>query len=66
MMTFLPILYKLYRIPAKSKSEQKMIQYLTALIPKLADDIKVEVIKDNIYVTRGVAETYPCIVAHLD
>lgn len=66
MITFLPILHKLYRIPAKSKSEQKMIQYLTALIPKLADDIKVEVIKDNIYVTRGIAETYPCIVCHTD
>lgn len=66
MKTLLPILHKLYRIPAKSKNEKQMIQYISTLIEHLSDDIKVEVTNNNIYVTRGEAETYPCIVCHTD
>lgn len=60
------ILKKLYRIQSKSGLEDKMIAYLTKLIPTLAPECHLEVIDKNIYVTKGVAETYPCIACHID
>ena len=60
------ILTKLYKIQAKSGSETKMIQYLEGLLPLLGDNITIKNIKNNLYVTKGISDSYPCIVAHLD
>lgn len=60
------ILTKLYKIQAKSGSETKMIQYLEGLLPLLGDDITIKNIKNNLYVTKGTSDSYPCIVAHTD
>lgn len=60
------ILARLYKIQSKSGSETKMIQYLEGLLPLLGNDITVVNDKNNLYVVKGKAETYPCIVAHTD
>lgn len=60
------ILTKLYKIQAKSGSETKMIQYLERLLPLLGDNITIKNIKNNLYITKGVSDSYPCIVAHTD
>ena len=60
------ILTKLYKIQAKSGSEAKMIQYLEGLLPLLGDNITIKNIKNNLYVTKGTSDSYPCIVAHTD
>lgn len=60
------ILTRLYKIQAKSGSESKMIQYLEGLLPLLGEDIVVTNNKNNLYITKGHAESYPCIVAHTD
>lgn len=60
------ILTKLYKIQAKSGSETKMIQYLEGLLPLLGDNITIKNIKNNLYVTKGTSDSYPCIVAHTD
>jgi hypothetical protein len=60
------ILARLYKIQAKSGSEAKMIQYLESLLPLLGEGITVVNDKNNLYVTKGQADTYPCIVAHTD
>lgn len=60
------ILTRLYRIQSKSGSETQMLQYLEGLLPLLGDNITVQNIKNNLYITKGQAESYPCIVAHTD
>lgn len=60
------ILTRLYRIQSKSGSETQMLQYLEGLLPLLGDNITVQNIKNNLYITKGQAENYPCIVAHTD
>ncbi len=61
------LLKKLYAIHSPSGKEDKMIKFLISYIKSLPGDIKLG--KDaygNIYAIKGEAETYPCIVAHLD
>jgi len=60
------ILKKLYRIQAKTGNEETMINYLVNLIPTLIPEVQLKVVEKNIYVTKGVAETYPCIASHVD
>lgn len=60
------ILKKLYRIQAKTGHEEVMINYLVSLIPTLVPEVQIEVVEKNIYVTKGTAETYPCIASHID
>ena len=61
------LLKKLYAIHSPSGKEDKMIKFLISYIKSLPGDIKLG--KDaygNLYAIKGEAETYPCIVAHLD
>lgn len=60
------ILKKLYRIQAKTGQEETMINYLVSLILTLVPEVQIEVVEKNIYVTKGVSETYPCIASHID
>lgn len=59
------LLYDLYRISSPSGDEFKMIAFLTSKMEELG----AEVYEDrfgNLYATKGISETYPCIVAHMD
>lgn len=60
------LLKKLYMVHSPSGNEKAMIEFITNLLSEMPD---VEVSSDslgNIYAKRGNAETYPCIVAHMD
>lgn len=62
------LLKRLYSIHSKSGKEQKMIKFLLWWIRTNIPGAKVVLDKKvgNIYVTKGVSDTYPCIVAHND
>ena len=62
------LLKKLYSIHSKSGKEWKMIKFLLWWIRKNIPEARVELDPEagNIYVTKGVSDTYPCIVAHTD
>lgn len=62
------LLKKIYSIHSKSGKEQKMIKFLLWYIKHHMKDCKIELDKKvgNIYVTKGVSDTYPCLVAHID
>ena len=60
------LLKQLFKIYSPSGKEGYMIKFIKGFCKRIPD-AKFE--KDqvgNIYITRGVSETYPCIVAHLD
>ena len=60
------LLKQLFKIYSPSEKEGYMIKFIKGFCKRIPD-AKFE--KDqvgNIYITRGVSETYPCIVAHLD
>ena len=61
------LLKKLYSIYSPSGKEQKMVKFLCSYIKQLPGNISVS--KDNfgnLYVVKGKAETYPCLVSHID
>ena len=62
------LLKKLYSIHSKSGKEQKMIKFLLWWIRNNVPGAKVELDREvgNIYITKGIADTYPCLVAHID
>lgn len=62
------LLKKLYTIYSKSNKEEKMLEFLVEwLFKNLPEDAQVEMDKKcNLYVKKGVSESYPCIVAHVD
>ena len=62
------LLKKLYSIHSKSGKEQKMIKFLLWWIKTNIPGARVELDHSigNIYVTKGVSDTYPCIVSHID
>ncbi|MFR9527523.1 MAG: hypothetical protein SNI45_05555 [Rikenellaceae bacterium] len=61
------LLKKLYEIHSPSGREKKIKQFIKRYIRANISDCIIESDKaGNIYITRGVSETYPCIVAHLD
>ena len=60
------LLKKLYSIHSPSGKEDKMIKFLVSYLKSLPG---VQLGKDaygNLYAWKGEAESYPCIVAHLD
>ena len=60
------LLKQLFKIYSPSGKEGYMTKFIKGFCKRIPD-AKFE--KDqvgNIYITRGVSETYPCIVAHLD
>lgn len=61
------LLKQLYRISSPSGKEKKMRKFIKDWVRKNVPDAIVEIDKTgNIYVTRGEAKTYPCVVAHID
>lgn len=61
------LLKTLYSIYSPSGNEKKMRRFVKRWIYKNIPDAEITTdLKGNIYVTKGKAENYPCIVAHLD
>ena len=61
------LLKRLYSIYSPSGKEQKMVKFLCSYIRQLPGDISVSKDKfGNLYVVKGKAEVYPCLVSHID
>lgn len=62
------LMRQIFRVQSKSKQDHRMRQFLWAMVPKLAGDAPTRIVeeKGNLYVTKGRADLYPCVVAHLD
>ena len=61
------LLKRLYSIYSPSGKEQKMVKFLCSYIRQLSGDISVSKDKfGNLYVVKGKAEVYPCLVSHID
>ena len=61
------LLKRLYGIHSPSGKEGKMRDFIRQHIRKNVPNCRIRNDEyGNIYITKGVAETYPCIVAHLD
>lgn len=59
-------LKKLYKIHAPSGRENGMRKYIKRHLRKVKNISIVSDYIGNMYITKGKAETYPCVVAHLD
>ncbi|MCB6648590.1 hypothetical protein [Bacteroides salyersiae] len=60
------LLKKLYKVYSPSGKERAMIKFIWNYTKRIPG-IKIETdITGNLYITKGEAESYPCIVAHLD
>ena len=61
------LLKMLYSIHSKSHQEKPMIDFLLGWITKNVPETEVTIdTYGNMYITKGLAEIYPCLVAHLD
>jgi len=61
------LLKQLYAIHSPSGAEKKMRHFLKTWIRRNVPEARYSVDNfGNLYVTKGDAETYPCIVAHMD
>lgn len=59
------LLKQLYRIISKSGMETKMKSFILERISDLDLSIETDEI-GNLFITKGKADTYPCLAAHLD
>lgn len=59
------LLTQLYKISSKSGQEQEIKDFVMECLKDLALHIVTDDI-GNIYITKGFADSYPCIAAHLD
>ncbi len=53
-------------IQTTSGKEDNMIAYIKQFVADYVPDAKVKVKNRNVYVTKGQADYYPCVVAHTD
>ena len=61
------LLKQLYTIHSKSGKEDKIRRFIIKYVKRKIKDAKiVKDLRGNIYITRGISETYPVIVAHMD
>lgn len=61
------LLYELYKVFSPSRKEKKMRKFIKDYIRRNIKDATYTVDKaGNLYVVKGDAQTYPCIVAHMD
>lgn len=60
------LLSELYKIHAPSMKEQKMAAYIEKFAARISDTKTWRDKTGNVYIVRGVSETYPCVVAHMD
>lgn len=60
------LLKKLYRIYSPSGKEKRLREFIKDYVRTIPDTEYYQDKAGNLYVTKGTAETYPCIAAHLD
>lgn len=61
------LLINLYEIYSPSGGEKRMKKFIRRWIRRnVPEAVIVNDQKGNIYVTKGIADTYPCIVSHVD
>ncbi len=61
------LLKSLYKTYSPSGKEWKIINFIRSYVKGLPGKIKLKSDKyGNLYMTKGKAETFPCVVAHLD
>lgn len=61
------LLKQLYKIHSPSGNERAMKKFIRRYVRKHIPGVKIATgPKGNLYLIKGTAETYPCIVAHLD
>ena len=60
------LLKKLYSIYSPSKGEKKMKRFIKRWIRTNIEGAKIHAENRNLYITKGVSDTYPCVAAHLD
>lgn len=61
------LLKKLYSIYSPSGKEEKMIRFLSSYIRTLPGNISISQDQyGNLYVVKGIGESYPCLVNHID
>ena len=53
-------------VQTSSGKEEQMIQYIINFCIKNVPTAKIQVDNNNIYVTKGDSDIYPCIVSHTD
>lgn len=59
------LLKQLYAIPSKSGKEAEVCSFVLGYVRSLDLLIEVDSI-GNLFITKGVADIYPCVTAHLD
>ena len=59
------LLKELYGISARTHQEKDMIAFVSQRLSDLGVTFTIDE-TGNIYATKGNADTYPCIAAHLD
>jgi len=61
------LLFQLYEIHSPSGSEKKMRRFIKRYVASNCGDCKVEQdVHGNLFITKGVSDTYPCLAAHMD
>ena len=60
------LLKQLYRIYSPSGKEKRLREFIKDYVRTIPDTQYYQDRAGNLYVTKGVAETFPCVVAHLD
>lgn len=58
-------LFKLYQTNSKSGSEVEIRSVIKEMLADVELDIRVDFI-GNMFITKGKADTYPCVAAHMD
>ena len=53
-------------IQSSSGNEYQMISYIKDFCVANVPDAKVDIKDNNIYITKGESDVYPCIVSHTD
>ena len=59
------LLTQLYKINSKSSKEDKIKSFLLDLLKHIPISVETDAI-GNLFITKGVADVYPCVAAHLD
>jgi tripeptide aminopeptidase len=60
------LLIDVLSVQTSSGQEDLMIEYIKDFVKNYVPEAQIVVKDNNVYVTKGITETYPCVVAHTD
>ena len=66
MLDYKELLIDVLSVQTSSGQEDLMIEYIDKFVKNNVPDADIVIKDNNIYVTKGITETYPCVVAHTD